>query len=225
VSLLELSDLTKSYRAPDGAERRVLDIPSFRMEESEQLALEGASGSGKTTLLHMIAGILRPSGGKIEISGRDVAAMSEADRDEFRARHIGYVFQTFNLLQGYTALENVMMGSMFGSGPDRTAARGLLEGLGLGDRLGYRPHELSTGQQQRVALARALSNRPKLVLADEPTGNLDAPTAREAMGRIREACREAGSALLVVSHDREMLDRFERVVKLSDINRAGVGNA
>jgi putative ABC transport system ATP-binding protein len=218
--MLELSELKKSYPAPGGAPRLVVDVSAFAMKAGEQVALEGASGSGKTTLLHMIAGIVRPTSGRIVLAGGDMTAMSEAERDVYRARHIGYVFQTFNLLQGYTALENVMMGSMFGAGPDRAAARALLETLGLGDRLDDEPSQLSTGQQQRVALARALSNRPDIVLADEPTGNLDAPLARDALKQIRDACRDRNAALLLVSHDRSILDQFDRVVRLAEINRA-----
>jgi putative ABC transport system ATP-binding protein len=154
------------------------------------------------------------------VADTDVAALSEVERDRFRAQNLGYVFQTFNLLQGYTALENVLLGMMFGPGPDRSVARALLDELGLGDRLDYRPAQLSIGQQQRVALARALANRPRLVLADEPTGNLDAHHSGEALRMIRDACREHDAALLLVTHDEAVLTQFERVVDLADINRA-----
>jgi putative ABC transport system ATP-binding protein len=133
---------------------------------------------------------------------------------------MGYVFQTFNLLHGYTALENVMLGMLFGPGVDRAHATHLLQRVGLGHRLHYRPAQLSIGQQQRVAVARALANRPKLVLADEPTGNLDQRHAGEAIALIREVCREHEAALLLVSHDPTVLSGFDRVDDLAILNRA-----
>jgi putative ABC transport system ATP-binding protein len=217
--LLEIRDLKKAFRAPDGEREAVLDIAEFTMAPGEQVALEGQSGSGKTTLLHLIAGILTPDSGRILLDAHDLTALSEARRDSFRAAHLGYVFQTFNLLQGYSALENVLLGMTFGPGPDPALARELLEQLGLAGRLHHRPSQLSAGQQQRVALARALANRPRLVLADEPTGNLDHQRSAEALAAMEQACRTRGTALLLVSHDREILARFSRRVELSQINR------
>jgi putative ABC transport system ATP-binding protein len=185
------------------------------------VALRGASGSGKTTLLHLIAGLLQADRGRIVIAGEDMTARSESARDRTRARLLGYVFQSFNLLQGYTALENVMLGMLFGKGVDRDRAKQLLERVGLGHRLHYRPSQLSVGQQQRVAVARALANRPQLVLADEPTGNLDQRHAGEALSLIRDVCRESEAALLLVSHDPQVLSAFEHVVDLGVLNRAG----
>jgi len=220
MSVLEISNLKKSYVAPDGVRSLVIDVPQFTLGAGEQVALAGASGSGKTTLLHLIAGILAPDSGRVVIAGEEMTTLSEAGRDRLRARTIGYVFQTFNLLQGYTALENVMLGQMFGGGADSGRARELLARVGLSGRLNYRPRQLSVGQQQRVAVARALANRPKLVLADEPTGNLDRHRAREALGLIREVCSENRAALLLVSHDQDALSQFERVVSLGEVNRA-----
>ncbi len=217
--LLEIAELKKSYVAPDGARTPIIDVAQFALAAGRQVAMEGASGSGKTTLLHLIAGILQPDSGRIAIAGEEMTALGEAGRDRLRARRIGYVFQTFNLLQGYTALENVLLGQMFGAGVDEARARELLARVGLASRLSYRPRQLSVGQQQRVALARALANRPQLVLADEPTGNLDRRHAREALALIRETCRESGAALLLVSHDPEALAAFETVVRLDEINR------
>ena len=142
-------------------------------------------------------------------------------RDRLRAAKLGYIFQTFNLLQGYTVVENVVLGMSFTSaGPDPRRARELLSRVGLGHRLGHFPRQLSTGQQQRVAVARALANRPALVLADEPTGNLDRRNAREALALIREACREKGAAHLLVSHDEEVLGQFARVEDFASFNTA-----
>ena len=220
MPLLEISQLQKSFVAPDGAAQRVIDIPTFTLDERAQVALSGESGSGKTTFLHLIAGILKPDSGSIHIGGRAMSALPESERDRLRATSIGYIFQTFNLLQGYTCLENVLLGMSFGPGVDREFAIALLKRVGLESRLKHFPRQLSTGQQQRVAVARALANRPKLVLADEPTGNLDAANARDALALIREGCRENGAALLLVSHDREVLAKFDRVADLRALNRA-----
>ncbi len=216
--LLEIESLKKSYAAPDGERSTVVNIPRFELKEGAQVALEGQSGSGKTTFLNLIAGILQADSGRIVLDGHDLTSLSESARDRLRADTVGYVFQTFNLLQGYSALENVALGMMFGPGADYDRARKLLERMGLGDRINYRPRQLSVGQQQRVAVARALANKPKLVLADEPTGNLDHRNARDALKLIREACTENGAALLLVSHDREVLGQFENVQNLSEIN-------
>ena len=178
MPVLEVVDLKKSFVSPDGERTAVVDVPKFSLNEGEQVALQGYSGSGKTTFLNLIAGILQADSGSITIAGTDLAHLSEAERDLMRANSIGYVFQTFNLLQGYTALENVLLGMMFGPGADRARAVDLLNRVGLKDRMNHRPRQLSVGQQQRVAVARALGNRPKLVLADEPTGHLDHRNAK-----------------------------------------------
>ena len=219
-SLLTLADLRKSFIAPDGRELLIIDLPMFTMSDGQAVALRGESGSGKTTLLHLIAGILRPDSGSIELEGTDLAKLSESQRDQIRARHIGYIFQTFNLLQGYSALENIEMAMRFGGSLNRERAQSLLERVGLGDRMHYRPRQLSVGQQQRVAVARALANKPKLVLADEPTGNLDFRRAAESLALIREVCQENGTALLLVSHDQKVLDSFDKQYDLSELNRA-----
>lgn len=220
MSLLEIQSLKKSFVAPDGGRSVVVDVPSFTLSAKQQVALAGQSGSGKTTFLNLIAGILTPDSGSIRLDGQEVSALPEPQRDRLRATSIGYVFQTFNLLHGFTVLENVLLGMTFGKGVDRAFAEALLRRVGLQDRLQHRPRQLSTGQQQRVAVARALANRPKLVLADEPTGNLDHRNAGEALALIREACAENGAALLLVSHDREVLGRFEDRMDLAEINRA-----
>jgi ABC-type lipoprotein export system ATPase subunit len=220
MALLEINELGKSFRAPDGSVHEVIRVPEFRLEANTQLALAGPSGCGKTTFLHLIAGILTADTGKIVLDGRDVTALPEAERDRLRAGALGYIFQTFNLLQGFTALENVVLGMSFGPGPDPARAEALLKRVGLGDRLHHKPRQLSTGQQQRVAVARALANRPKLVLADEPTGNLDAVNAGDVLKLIRETCAENGAALLLVSHDRDVLAGFENRASLAELNHA-----
>ena len=242
-----LENLVKRYVGPDGSVVPVVDVAHFRLDDGEQVALIGTSGSGKTTLLHLIAGILTPDRGRIvfdlreEAAGAvpakggavidyrsapaaqviDLAQLDEAQRDVFRGRNVGYIFQTHHLLGGFTALENVLLGMSFtGRSPDREWARHLLDEVGLSDRLHYKPERLSVGQQQRVAVARALANRPKLVLADEPTGALDAKNAQQVLDLIRSLCTEVAASLLLVSHDLNIANQLPRVVTLSELNRA-----
>lgn len=232
MPLLALRDLVKSYPR-SGAARSgdtsgkvtVVDVREFTLPAGAQRALRGESGTGKTTFLNLIAGILAPDSGHLTLDGRDLATLGEAKRDRLRAEAIGYIFQTFNLLQGHTVLENVELGMAFGRGVDRARAEALLTRVGLGERLHHFPRQLSTGQQQRVAVARALANHPKLVLADEPTGNLDARNSREALALIREVCRENGAALLLVSHDESVLAQFDDVQDFRALNRAAPANA
>ena len=224
---ITLSQLQKRYVAPDGTVLPVVDIEHFSLADGEQVALVGSSGSGKTTLLHLIAGILTPDSGKILFDATnpssrvDLAQMTEAERDVFRGRNIGYIFQTHHLLGGFTALENVLLGMSFTGRPaDRAWATHLLQEVGLADRLHYKPQKLSVGQQQRVAVARALANRPRLVLADEPTGALDAKNAQQVLDLIRKLSEEVKASLLLVSHDRQMTAQFPRVVTLAELNAA-----
>lgn len=220
MSLLEVIGLKKSFVAPDGGNHAVVDVPRFALDEKAQVALSGASGLGKTTLLHLIAGILKPDAGTVRLDGVEVSALPESERDRLRATRIGYIFQSFHLLPGFSCLENLLVAMTFGAGADRARAEALLRRVGLGERLHHHPRQLSTGQQQRVAVARALANRPRLVLADEPTGNLDQANSREVLRLIRETCAENNAALLLVTHDPEVLARFETVIALGDINRA-----
>lgn len=217
-AMLAVSDLKKSFVTPEKVRVDIVQVPAFRLSAGEQVALRGESGSGKTTFLHLIAGILAADSGRVEIDGSDMVKLSEPRRDRLRAEKLGYIFQTFNLLQGYTVLENVVLGMSFGPGADKGHARELLERVGLGHRLNHFPGQLSTGQQQRVAVARALANRPKLVLADEPTGNLDRKHSRDSLALIREVCRENSAALLLVSHDEATLADFTGVRDFKDLN-------
>ena len=219
--MLEVRDLHKSYPGPDGSRADVVRIAEFSLALGEERALRGESGCGKTTFLNLVAGILAADSGSIRIDGSDMAALPEPARDRLRAAKIGYIFQTFNLLQGYTVIENVVLGMSFSpGGADYGRARELLTRVGLGHRLEHFPRQLSTGQQQRVAVARALANGPRLVLADEPTGNLDRRNAGEALTLIADACREAKAALLLVSHDERILGQFGTVRDFSEINQA-----
>jgi len=217
--VLELKEVKKSFTEPDGSPLPILDIPWFELGPGEQMVLVGPSGCGKTTLLHVIAGISRPDSGHVKINGWDITLMTEAEADRFRAENIGYVFQTFNLLPGFTALENVLLGMRFGRGRvDRNRAKQLLERVGLGHRLHHKPTALSVGEQQRVSVARALANRPKLILADEPTANVDAGHQQQIVDLLRQTCQEEKVALLMVTHNMEVARQFSRVDRLEDFN-------
>jgi len=231
---IEITNLRKRYIGPDGSVVPVVDIASFSLEDGEQVALIGTSGSGKTTLLHLIAGILTPDEGSILFSAAprgpappggsqiDITRLSEPQRDVFRGRNIGYIFQTHHLLPGFTALENVQLGMSFtGRSPDKAWAKHLLEEVGLSQRLHYKPAKLSVGQQQRVAVARALASRPKLVLADEPTGALDSNNAQQVLDLIRRLCKEVSASLMLVTHDLDIAHQLPRVVSLAELNEAG----
>lgn len=219
MSLLEIVHLKKSYPSPDG-QRQVIDIPAFSLEAQKELAICGESGSGKTTFLNLIAGIVAADAGTIRIGETEMSALNEAGRDRLRARNVGYIFQNFNLLQGFSCIENVLLGMAFGGNEDRDRAAHLLERVGLQKQMQHFPKQLSVGQQQRVAVARALAASPKLVLADEPTGNLDPQNARQSLSLIRETCNEIQASLLLVSHDQNVLHEFESHFDLMEINRA-----
>lgn len=223
MSLL-IEHLTKTYRQPDGSAIPVLDIERFELQRGEQAVLVGSSGGGKTTLLNVIAGLRTPDSGRVVIDGTNVTALSEAARDRFRAERIGFVFQTFNLLPAFTALENVLLGMSFGGGRvDRSRAKELLARVGLSHRLNNRPAQLSVGERQRVAVARALANKPSLMLADEPTANVDAANQQAVLDMIREACREQNVSLLLVTHSPQVAEQFDRVEHLATFNHAASG--
>ncbi|TWU32808.1 ABC transporter ATP-binding protein [Novipirellula artificiosorum] len=218
---LKITDLVKTFDQPGGGRLKVLDVANFAIASGEQVALIGESGGGKTTLLHLIAGLLTPDSGSIRLAGTDLTMLSEQGRDRFRASTIGYVFQTFNLLPAFTAIENVRLGMTFGHGRhDSHRALELLDRVGLADRAHYRPAQLSVGQQQRVAIARALAAKPKLLLADEPTANVDPVSAEAVLNLIRQSCIDEKLAMLMVTHSMEVAERFHRIEKLDEINHA-----
>jgi putative ABC transport system ATP-binding protein len=220
--MLHLIDVCKSYVEPDGHKLDILHVPNFAVAAGEQMVLVGRSGSGKSTLLHVISGISRPDSGQVLIDGTDIARMNEAQRDRFRAAKIGYVFQTFNLLPGFSALENVLLGMSFvGGRTDPARAHQLLDRVGLSKRLTHKPTMLSVGEQQRVAVARALANRPKLLLADEPTANVDSANQQAIIDLIRQSCRDEGIALILVTHEPDVAAQFDRVEPLDQLNRVG----
>lgn len=219
--LLEIENLRKSYAEPGGRLIPILDIPRLEVDEAEQVVLRGESGGGKTTLLHLISGIVQPDSGSIRLEGVELTGFSEARRDRIRAAKMGYVFQTFNLLPAFTALENVRLAMTFaGRAVDVARAKELLVRVGLENRMHYLPSQLSVGQQQRVSVARALANRPKLLLADEPTANVDPANQFRIIDLIQSTCRDERVALLLVTHSDEVADRFSRVEQLGELNRA-----
>ena len=217
--MLEIRDLRKSFREPDGTLLPILEIPELQLTAGEQVVLVGRSGGGKTTLLHIISGITRADSGLVQVAGVDVTRLSEVGRDRFRAERLGYVFQTFNLLPGFSALENVMLGMTFARGKnDHDRARRLLESVGLGHRLHHKPTQLSVGEQQRTAVARALANQPKLLLADEPTANIDPRHQQVVVDLIRQRCAEEQVTLLLVTHAMEVANQFDRIERLDQLN-------
>lgn len=215
--IIRVEGVRKSYRTPEGLPQDVLRIGRLEIPDGAQWVITGRSGSGKTTFLNVLGGIVAPDTGQVVIGDTDLTALSEARRDRFRARHLGYVFQTFNLLDGFTALENVLVAMLFGAGVDRDRAARLLDRVGLSDRHRYRPSELSVGQQQRVAIARALANDPQVILADEPTGNVDPATGETIVNLLKEVCDEGKRTLLIVTHQPQVVASFQDVMDLSKL--------
>ena len=219
MSFLEVKHLRKSFPSPEGGESLIVDLEEFSLKPESLYGMKGESGSGKTTFLHLLAGILKPDKGTIILDGQEVSRLNEGARDRLRAESIGYVFQSFHLLQGFTCLENVLLAMSFSRQAKKPWAKELLERVGLTQRMHYYPRQLSIGQQQRVAVARALANRPKLVLADEPTGNLDPKNGQKALSLLKELCQENGSSLLLVSHEEKVIESFENQIKWEDLNQ------
>jgi putative ABC transport system ATP-binding protein len=216
--MLELRDLVKHYQVGDDEPVRAVDGVSLSIGAGELVALYGPSGSGKTTLLMLIAALIGPDSGAVLVDGRDISTLSDAERARYRLRELGFVDQTSDLLPGGNVVQNAAM-KLWLLEHAREAERRiepLLVRLGLGERLGHRADQLSMGERQRVMIARALSTEPKLVLADEPTGNLDSQRSREVLGLLGEVCRERGAAVLLVTHDPLATTFSDRVYALRD---------
>ena len=215
---LSLKNIQKSYREPSGNRLPVLDIASYELERGEQAVLLGSSGGGKTTLLNVISGITAPDSGSVVIDGIDITKLHEVGRDRFRAAKIGFVFQTFNLLPRSTAMHNVELPLIYAGvklEPRRQQADEALKQVNLADRKSHRPNELSGGQRQRVAIARALVTRPSIILADEPTGNLDSKTGEEILALFDELSKR-GNTIIVVTHEEEVALRSRRMIRIRD---------
>ncbi|HEX5442996.1 MAG TPA: ABC transporter ATP-binding protein [Pirellulales bacterium] len=219
MNAVHTDKLTKRYgttAAPVEALRQV----TFEVPRGQRVALLGKSGSGKSTLLNLLGGLDRATSGAMSVAGCDLNRLTARELARFRSRAVGMIFQSFNLVASRTALENVELPMIFAGMPRRqrrAEARRALDAVGLGARLDHRPAQLSGGESQRVAIARALANRPEVLLADEPTGNLDSTTAREVMGLILAHVREHGASLILVTHDEELArECTDRVVRLKD---------
>ncbi len=213
--MLSVHNLTKQYSTASGEKLTVLDHISFHLEKGDTFAIVGPSGSGKTTLLGLCAGLDRPSEGGVLLNGIDITPMSEDQRAEVRNRHVGFVFQNFQLIPTLTALENVMVPlELRGSRNAETAAKQWLDRVGLGQRYDHYPAQLSGGEQQRVCIARAFSTQPAILFADEPTGNLDADNAAGIVDLLFELNQTASTTLVLVTHDLELARRTGRILQL-----------
>jgi putative ABC transport system ATP-binding protein len=215
VQMLRCENLTQSYRSGTGT-LTVLEDISFSVSAGEFLAIVGPSGSGKTTLLGLLAGLDRPASGEVWLDGQGLSGMDEDERAALRGAKVGFVFQSYQLIPTLTALENVQVPLELRGDADPARARELLERVGLGDRTGHYPAQLSGGEQQRVALARAFCTRPKILFADEPTGNLDQRTGAGIIELMTDLNREAGTTLVLVTHDPELAGRARRILRLAD---------
>ncbi|MFZ9931765.1 MAG: ABC transporter ATP-binding protein [Chthoniobacterales bacterium] len=212
---LRARGLHKAFRL-GSSNLEILRGVDLDVKRGERVFLCGASGAGKSTLLYTLAGLERPTSGEVRFEGQDLYRVSAARQAALRNTRMGFVFQSYMLLPELTALENVALPGLIGGRPDRDRAGQLLEGVGLGDRAGHLPSELSGGEQQRVAMARALANRPTMLFADEPTGNLDSKTGGEIVDLLLGLTRANGTTLLAVTHDAELAARGDRVLHIRD---------
>jgi putative ABC transport system ATP-binding protein len=216
--MVETHDLSRDYEMPGGVVHAVRDV-SIRIGRGELVALRGRSGSGKTTFLSMVGALDKPTRGSVSVDGQTVSELPESELVEFRRRKLGFIFQAFGLLPVLSAAENIEVPLRLVRADPKVRdrrVRELLEIVGLGARANHRPHELSGGEQQRVAIARALANRPDLLLADEPTGQLDSQTGRAIMAVLQDLVRSAGVTAIVATHDTSLIDLADRVIDLQD---------
>jgi putative ABC transport system ATP-binding protein len=213
-TVLEARSLRKQVTSPEGM-LTILDDVSLAVGAGESIAVVGASGAGKSTLLALLAGLDEPTAGAVWLEGTELSALDEDGRAAARARHVGFVFQSFHLIPSLTALENVMLPlELAGRADARAAAREVLKQVGLESRLGHYPRQLSGGEQQRVAIARAFVTRPSVLFADEPTGNLDSTTGARVIQLLFDLNRATGTTLVLVTHDRAIAERCNRVIEM-----------
>jgi lipoprotein-releasing system ATP-binding protein len=223
---VEARGLQKSFVGGDGRELRILRGVDLRVEEGEAVAITGASGAGKSTLLHLLGALDRPTGGEVILGGSPVAGLDDEALAAIRNRHVGFVFQFHHLLREFTALGNVMMPALVSGAPfpeAETRARELLAAVGVAEREGHKPRQLSGGEQQRVAVARALVNEPLVLLADEPSGNLDTKTSERLHDLLFELRGARALSMVLVTHNRALAGRADRVLRLADGRLDGGG--
>ena len=216
MTILETKDLRKVYGSGD-TEVRALDGVDLTVEKGEFVAVVGTSGSGKSTLLHMLGGLDRPTSGTVTVDGRELSAMRDEELTIFRRRKIGFVFQNYNLVPVLNVYENIVLPiQLDGKAPDRGYVDQIIETLGLGNKLQNLPSNLSGGQQQRVAIARALAAKPAIILADEPTGNLDSKTSQDVMGLLKVTSQRFAQTMVMITHNEEIAQMADRIVRIED---------
>ena len=216
MTILETKDLRKVYGSGD-TEVRALDGVDLTVEKGEFVAVVGTSGSGKSTLLHMLGGLDRPTSGTVTVDGRELSALKDEELTIFRRRKIGFVFQNYNLVPVLNVYENIVLPiQLDGEAPDRGYVDQIIETLGLGNKLQNLPNNLSGGQQQRVAIARALAAKPAIILADEPTGNLDSATSLDVMGLLKVTAQKFSQTIVMITHNEELAQMADRIIRIED---------
>ena len=216
MTILETKDLRKVYGSGD-TEVRALDGVDLTVEKGEFVAVVGTSGSGKSTLLHMLGGLDRPTGGTVTVDGKELSAMRDEELTIFRRRKIGFVFQNYNLVPVLNVYENIVLPiQLDGNAPDKAYVERIIETLGLEAKLQNLPNNLSGGQQQRVAIARALAAKPAIILADEPTGNLDSATSLDVMGLLKVTAQKFSQTIVMITHNEELAQMADRIIRLED---------
>ena len=216
MTILETKDLRKVYGSGD-TEVRALDGVDLTVEKGEFVAVVGTSGSGKSTLLHMLGGLDRPTGGTVTVDGKELSAMRDEELTIFRRRKIGFVFQNYNLVPVLNVYENIVLPiQLDGNAPDKAYVERIIETLGLEAKLQNLPNNLSGGQQQRVAIARALAAKPAIILADEPTGNLDSATSLDVMGLLKVTAQKFSQTIVMINHNEELAQMADRIIRIED---------
>lgn len=216
MKILQASNLTKIYGS-DENEVHALDGVNFSVEKGEFVAIVGTSGSGKSTLLHMLGGLDRPTGGSVEVDGKEIFSLKDEELTIFRRRKIGFVFQNYNLVPVLNVYENIVLPvQLDGKTPDASYIDSIIETLGLKRKLENLPNNLSGGQQQRVAIARALASKPAIILADEPTGNLDSKTSQDVLGLLKVTSQKYGQTIVMITHNEEIAQLADRIIRIED---------
>ena len=216
MKILQASNLTKIYGSGEN-EVHALDGVNFSVEKGEFVAIVGTSGSGKSTLLHMLGGLDRPTGGSVEVDGKEIFSLKDEELTIFRRRKIGFVFQNYNLVPVLNVYENIVLPAQLdGKTPDASYIDSIIETLGLERKLENLPNNLSGGQQQRVAIARALASKPAIILADEPTGNLDSKTSQDVLGLLKVTSQKYGQTIVMITHNEEIAQLADRIIRIED---------